>query len=510
MSTNGKHVYGRIAYEGFARAIGSQMGLRVQVVDGASACIDAGGTISLPGMDTFQTAEEFDVTCGVLVHELSHQFYGSHRTIDPQRSRLEHDCLNAVLDIADETWLGEWFNRAGNGRPAELLDKSGEHALRTNYNAYADWSRPETHAWKVLCVGIFAARQNKVGHAGRRLRRLIRWTVRAAQSHNVDAKACLRLLRRAIRGKKQNPSPTGKRFRKLLKLAAQLADLLKPFAPAADAANQGTAAVADPLAKALASGSAKADGPEATAKDGAGRATGPVASTPGQGGAGRGSRSSSTKGTAYCTSSFALLAPSVQRVAERIATDGDGLQHCDGLSNGPTLGQAHRLVTDGQCLARWTVTDAADGLSVSVLLDCSGSMSHHLAECAGVARSFAVGMRTAGDVQSLAFGDYVAESDFSRVSDMGGTETHSAIQKALDWLTPRAGRRWIVLITDGQPNNPARTADVCREAAAQGVRILAVGLGRLVPVPFAHCVDAADSAHLAIELDAAAQLIERN
>ena len=515
-SNNGKHLYGRTAYEGFAKAIGARMGLNVQVVDGASACIDASGTIQLPGMSTYQTAEEFDVTCGTLVHELSHQFYGSHRTIDPKRSRLEHDCLNAVLDVADETWVGEWFRRDGNGRPAQLLNVSNAHAVSTNFQAYANWHAPN-HAWKVLVVGILAARIGRdAGRWTRRqVRRLVRYTERAAANLNVDAKACFRLIGRARRGTKQSPNPTGKRFRKLFKLATELADLLKPFAPAADAANAATAAAKSALEAALEAGSAKADGPEATAKDGADRAEGPVTvAAPGAGkgagrGAGRGS-SSSGRDTDYDAGSYALLAPAVQRVAERIATDGDGLQHVDGLSNGPTLGQAHRLVTDGQCLARWTVTDSADGLSVSVLLDCSGSMSHHLAECAGIARSFAVGMRAAGDVQSLAFGCDVEESDFSRVGDMGGTSTDKALRRALDWLSPRAGRRWVVLITDGQPGNAQRTADLCREAAAQGVRILAVGIGQLVPVPFARCVCAADAAHLAIELDAAAQLIERD
>jgi Mg-chelatase subunit ChlD len=199
----------------------------------------------------------------------------------------------------------------------------------------------------------------------------------------------------------------------------------------------------------------------------------------------------------------------VQRVADRIATDGEGLQQDSGLSNGPVLGHAYRLVTDGACLARWNVSENADGMSVSVLLDCSGSMTYHLAECAGIARAFAAGMRTAGEVQTLAFGDDVVESDFSRVGDFGGTATDKALKAAVAWLTPRAGKRWIVLVTDGQPNDAAKTAELCRQAAAAGVQILAVGIGRLVPVPFAHCVCAGDAAHLAIELDAAAHLIER-
>src|SRR5688572_22532554 len=97
--------YGRAAYEGFAKAIASQLGITVDLADGKSACINAEGRITIPAMNTFQTEEQFVQTCGTIVHEISHQFYGSHRHIDQNRSRLEHDCFNAVLDVADETWV---------------------------------------------------------------------------------------------------------------------------------------------------------------------------------------------------------------------------------------------------------------------------------------------------------------------------------------------------------------------------------------------------------------------
>jgi len=119
-------------------------------------------------------------------------------------------------------------------------------------------------------------------------------------------------------------------------------------------------------------------------------------------------------------------------------------------------------------------------------------------------------MRQAGAVQTLAFGCKVKESDdFARVADLGGTNTHLALAESVHWLTIRPGRRWVVLITDGNPNDPIATDSKCREAIAQGIHILAIGLACNIRMPEATVVTAWDSAHLAIELDAAAHQIER-
>jgi Mg-chelatase subunit ChlD len=514
MTTTTTMVYGRAAYEGFARAIGSRLGLSVKINDGASACIDANGTIRLPGMHTHQTAEEFAVTCGVIVHELSHQFYRSHSLIDPNRSRLEHDCLNAVLDVADETWVDEWFRRAGNGRPGELLQAINADAMRRNAKAFNDWSNPDTRAWIVLCIGILCARAE--GSMRRYARRWLRYTARMASGFGVDAKACARLISKARRAKKQDPRPTGKRFPKLTRLARELAELLKPFAPSqAAAATAAGGLMIKPIGDALAAGKAAAPrgATIATEQDGQDMTDGPVVATPSPAGRGAGGRRAATSGEssiAFDASAYNLLTPSVRRIAQRIATDGEGLDRADALSTGPVLGQAHRLMTDGLCLARWEANDRANGLSVSVLLDCSGSMQDQIRECAGIARSFAQAMREAGAVQSLAFGDGVHESsdDFERVGDMGGTNTHLAIERATDWLTTRAGQRWIVVITDGVPNDRKSTDAACMKAIAQGIRLLAVGLNCQVQMPGAVAATASDPTHLAIELDAAARFIE--
>jgi hypothetical protein len=490
-----KIVYGKQAYEGFARAIGSKLGLQVTIADGASPCIDANGVVRLPGMNTYQTAEEFTNTCAAIVHELAHQFYGSHGQIDPKRSRLEHDCLNAVLDVADEGGIARYFAGHGNQRPSDLLDHANQHAL--NYTpAFYDW-QVENHAWKVLVTGILDSRLPRNG----RLTRIKRYNARQAGTRGVDAKKCWRVIRRARIGKVDNGAPSGKRFPRLIKLAKELADLLLPFAPPDTQAPTPT-----PLDGALASGSATmpSGSSEATAADGADIADGKAACGASNGGCDAGGNFHA------CESAYRLLFPAVERIGQRIATDGDGITLLDSLASGPVLGQAYRLATDGQCLARWQTSEHADGVAVAVVLDCSGSMRYRLRECAGIARAFAVGMRECGPVLCLAFGSVCERSDdFETVRNLGGTNTHTAIADARDWLAMQPGARWIVLITDGQPGSPYEVERECAAARADRVRILAIGLNCELAMPADSIVTASDTGHLAIELQAAASLIER-
>lgn len=491
-----KIVYGRTAYEGFAKALGAKMGLNVKIEDGASPCIDANGVVRLPGMNTYQTEKEFEITCAAIVHELSHQFYESHGQIDPNRSRLEHDCLNAVLDVADESGIAHWFAEAGNKRPGDLLDFANTHTLNTN-NALFNWNNPGAEAWKILCTGILDARLPRC----RRLSQIKRCNAHHAQQSGVDAKKCYAAIRRAKRLKTDNGAPNPKRFTRLIKLAQELAKLLAPFANSASSASAPS-----PLEIAACQGAGQVPqgAVEATESNGADRADERTT----QGASASGNTSSAYRA---CEGSCQMLYPAVERIGQRIATDGDGASLLDGLANGPSLGQAYRLATDGACLARWQMNDNADGVAVAVVLDCSGSMSHQLSQCAGIARAFALGMRQCGEVVSIAFGSYVREcDDFARVDEMGGTNTHEALEHARKWLNARHGAKWIVLVTDGQPNDQYAAEIECQRARQTGIKTLAVGLNCNIKLPEATIVTAADPAHLAIELQNAASMIESN
>lgn len=506
-------VYGRAAYEGFARAIGTQLGLQVQVVDGQSACIDSGGTVQIPGMSTYQTPQEFSLTCGTIVHELAHQFYGSHKQIDPARSRLEHDCLNAVLDVADESGVEQWCSSAfGNKRPGELL-ANGNHAAHLRDDIY-EWKTLDDAAWRILCTGILKARLP----AGKRINAIGRRNSLHAKRHGVDAVKCYKLIKQALRPAKDTTgAPDPKRFGKLIKLAEQLAVILAPFAPPPGSKGKPMPGAGD-VASATSKGSASmpCGSQEATEQDAQALADGQATfdSQPSKSAA---QPAGASSGAAYqprtfqaSQESYQMLYPAVERIGQRIAIDGDG-RHLDvGLSRGPRLGKLYRAYTDGQCFARWQDNDHADGVAVSVILDCSGSMGSNLPKCAGIARAFAQGMRQCGDVQTLAFGDVCRESDdFREVTDMGGTSTHKALAEAGKWHTGKHGALWVIIVTDGEPCDQHKTDAECHALHAQGVKILAVGLGCEIAMPHAISVTAADVNHLAIELAHAASVIER-
>lgn len=498
-------IYGHQAYEGFAKALGSRLGLVVKVTDGACAAINGEGTITLPKMNTFQTAEQFAITCGTLVHEMAHQFYGSHKYIDPKRSRLEHECLNAVLDIADETWVSRYFDNAQNTRPGQLLTAGNLDAL--DQSALHDWTNKASHLWKILCTGILDARIIK----NRRLNAIKRHNAVMAKPE-VDAKKVWSIMKRARVDSKCDGKPSSSRFPKLIKLAKAIAELLLPYAP--PEGGQGTPDKGEGfpggqpkqggLSEALSHGRPdKLPGfTEANAKQGASIAEG-------KGLLGGDNIGGSADSHLACQQSFSLLHRPVQQIAQRIAIDGDSLSLSEGLSSGPKLGQVHRLMTDGACLSRWQENEHADGLAISILLDCSISMTHQMSECAGIAQAFLAGMQECGQTQALIFGSRCEEvQSFEEVRILGGTSTHLALDKATSWLKSKSGSKWLVCVTDGRPKSQELVDECCHKAHAAGIKILVVGLICKIRMPHATCVVANDMNHLAIELEQASRMIE--
>jgi len=505
-------VYGKLAYAGFAKAIGMKLGLRVKVEDGANAAINKAGTITLPGMSNYQTEEQFAVTCGTVVHELAHQFYESHKLIDPQRSRLEHDCLNAVLDVADESWIAHYFATLQlNQRPGQLLDAGNLDALKKpQVDRLYDWNDTSSHAWKLLVTGLLAARLPRP----RMLTRIGNYNVRMARRFGVDARAVYALLRKARRTPAQDGRPTPARFPKLIDLAKQLAVILAPFTPPPGAPEvgdlfgpgDGTGQTGKAGKSARAQGTANVPANADVATGAAGDAV-----AAGKGGIGASQGAGAPGMNPFDTESFNLLSPAVRKVAARIANDGDAIAKDDGMASGSTLGQAYRIVTDGHCLARWQDAPHADGLAAAVLLDCSGSMYNVMAECAGIARAFALGMKECGPVKSIAFGtDWKDSNHFDQVRNMGGTRTTEAVQAATDWLAAQsAGAKWLVVVTDGEPDDQDTCNAACTAAHKKGIKIVAIGLGCKINMAHATSVTANDTNHLAIELDQAAARIER-
>lgn len=478
--------YGKAAYEGFARAFGQKLGVNVTVGSGQNACVDGSGNISLPDMNTYQTKEEFENTCATIVHEVAHVYFGSHSEFETQskymrRDRLWMDCLNAVMDVADETGIGYAESVKGNHRPGELLVKSNIKAWNENYRAFSDPNHPLPH-WQVLATGIIRAsvssRQKR--HIGGVL----------ARTHpNVPVKECYDILTRArlVNGKNR------KRWnhRQLVTMADKLAEKLKPLEPP-----QGSPDTPSLTGNPVEAGVDQVDLTDtvATILDGAALAL--------QGG----SSQSHSNEWSLCEQSRDMLLPIVKRIASRIAVDGDSIERENGYTSGTGVMDAYRVLTDGACMGKWMEAPHADGISVAVLLDVSGSMSGRMPECAGAAEAFSLGMKECAEVRQWTFGIGSDPCENFEAGDLSGsTDTDKALEYGTDWLKTREGKKLIVCITDGCPSNRYRTILACNEAAQHGISLVAVGLGEIGPslretMPGATICTAQDATRLAIEL----------
>lgn len=485
--------YGRAAYEGFARAFAAKMGVNVRVDSSSSgASVDSAGTIYLPDMDTYQTKEEFEGTCATVIHEVSHVVYGSHKEFANHagKSRLWRDCLNAVMDVADETAIGQREHAAGNTRAEELLVRSNVRAA--SQPSLSSRSTAPAH-WQILVNGIIRARINckiiKVRGA-----RNFGYTPKR-QFPNVDVDAAFKTIGNARLKDRQ----AGNHAR-LIKLADKLAEILESVAPP-DSEPETPMPGGAGSATGKGTDSLPSGGTLAGAGDGEQIANG---GTPG----GAGGKKRSGNGIPACRASSAMLLPAVRRVAERIALDGESIDMDGGYFSGTTVKDAFKVFTDGACMGRWQTDEHSDGMAVAVLLDVSGSMGYQMATVAGVADAFAKGMTECATVRLWTFGEDVNEvADFSEIEMEGNTQTHLAVKAGREWLqTESAGRKLIVCLTDGQPYSTEQTQSECRQAEADGIGIWGVALGfpaaaLVSTLPGARICQADDAPRLAIALE---------
>lgn len=468
--------YGRIAYEGFAKAYGARHGVTVTVKPGANPSVNAQGEITLPSMDKYQTAEEFESTCASVIHEVSHVLYGSHvefaNAHTNGKDTLYMDCLNAVLDVCDETAIGAKEESNGNRRPEHLLVSANDSA----YVASNGFVNHPKHA-RILCNGIVRARM------GRHYRYYGNSTV--TDIPEVDVNACYRILRAA-----RTPKGTPKRTTNA-KLAERLAKILAPVAPPPN----------DKPAIMPVSGASNAQGEDSLPADGieAGEMDGEQIA----GGKRAGSYYYESPEVSYNRAHEVLL-PAIKRVAQRMATDGDSIMRDEGYTSGAGVSQAFRLFTDGNCMGRWFTNEHADGMSVAVLLDTSGSMDERRADCAGLADAFAEGMREYATVKTWAFDSRVMPvHSFKTADGGGGTRTAQAIDAANVWLKTREGKKVTVIITDGQPDSisDCQTTSMQSPGKVIGIALDTRGEYLRQSMPNALVIEAVDAARLAMELD---------
>lgn len=509
--------YGRIAYEGFAKAYADRHGVSVSIgASNGQTCVDSNGVISLPDMNNYQTEDEFKDTCAAVIHEVSHVVYGSHAEFYDQkqrgRSRLYMDCLNAVLDVADETAISVREAIGGNNRPWELLAFG-------NVKSYFDTNGFENfppHS-RILCNGIVRARTRNPAVKVRGKTKIGDKCV--SDFPQVDVKRVYSILQRARLSEKFDARNRNSWW--LTRHAAYaLEQLLQPLAPPPDSTNcqlvggemtqngGGNQSVASP--QSAGTSQMPANGTEATEDDGKRylgipMPSGPNAAPGGQGaGLNRGPIGGPTD--AY-TAAHDTLLPVVRRVAQRMATDGDGLLRENGYSAGNGVSEPYRLITDGNPMGRWQLNEHADGMAVAILLDTSGSMQGIIDKCSGAADAFAQGMAEHATIGCWEFSGWPKQvDDFSdRYRRLGGsTYTGEAMNRANTWLREQpAGSKVMVVITDGCPSDRGVTVNETQNCPG---RVIGIPLG-VDPeairqtMPGATIVPCKDTAQLAIELD---------
>ena len=141
--------------------------------------------------------------------------------------------------------------------------------------------------------------------------------------------------------------------------------------------------------------------------------------------------------------------------------------------------------------------EALAPISVSMVLDTSGSMRRAMTTAQAAARSFVTALRPTDPLSLVRFSDtVVVEHEFSerrqttldaidRLQATGGTALFDALHTSIATLSKRDGRRAIVLLSDGRDENNPGTgpgsqhtlADVLAVLRESNMTVYAIGLG---------------------------------
>ena len=164
----------------------------------------------------------------------------------------------------------------------------------------------------------------------------------------------------------------------------------------------------------------------------------------------------------------------------------DGGRFVKGLTR-----DAFRLLDDREDRPIVSFEPAGAPLELVLALDVSGSMKEALTELQRAARAFLGALRPHDRVTVVAFNDSLftlAQRDttlearlqsLEKLSAGGVTSLYDAILRSVDVLSRQAGRRVLVLFSDGEDRSSTSTlADVERAVNDNDATIFAVGLGR--------------------------------
>lgn len=536
--------YGNDAFEGFGKAFASMMGVQVTFAQGASPQVDGTGKITLPTLDTYQTKEEFEDTCASVIHEIAHVWKGAHKlfadmlTGKPQRTKLFMECLNAVLDVANESQIGQDQAEKGNYRTEQLLVASNAHCWNNRKADFTDKTGRVPATWQILATGIIRTRVNSpvpgfVKHPVKGRTTCGRGVMERFKGQ-VDVAQVFKELAQARRTALINGSPAYQEWY-TVQIAERIEKLILPIAPPESQepaeSNQpgqpGTNGQGTPMPGGMGSKGTAADAMAkglpsrlvhpsemATEQEGAqAGGIGPGQSNPTKAGGGAAYGQSgaipAVGGIRADPGTLAHLTPVIRRIADRIATDGDSLSHDGGYSVGGSVMNVHRLFTDGNCMGRWNTDPHADGMALSLCLDISSSMDQIIRQVMAIAEAFSQAMEDCATIHRLTFGsDVTVVRDFLTLANMeGSTNTELAIMDSRKWMKgQQAGKKVCIIITDGEPGIESETQHQCRQARQDGIRVVGIGLevsvGQLqANMPGAICYSANTPQILAMQLE---------
>jgi hypothetical protein len=455
------------ALETFGHLAAGLTGHAVEIrIEGETAYTD-GRTIVLPGRGVWNP-EEFRALCGHATHELAHVWFNSNaelvkflRRYPAQKAGLARACFNTVVDVADETRIERAFPGA-----AVLLAESSTSSLKQALVQGAITSSPpdDPTAWQILAAAIWTVRSDKESFAPFVFER---WP------DNVPGlKAVIRLLKRVIdlgKGPLTTPQRKDRQWTRLLGIAAQiLSELVSHYPPERwpdDDRGDGTdmagfwrrAACDSAVAHGLATRSVSA-----VSVDWQDALNPPIADD------------AEPQLIPFDEAIYEAILPAFRRTCRRVPA-GEQRHLVHGQLSG-RLTRPYRAGIDGRIFARSSV-EAGDEAAVALVFDHSMSMAGLLGAFLPVGLALGQSMREAGmTVAAWRFGDIserVELPDLRRSSLLGSTATHQALDQAHDWLSGRPeNRRFAVVFTDGQPDEPDLAIEATARLKRAGIRLI--------------------------------------
>lgn len=510
--------YPQSALEGFTNAIASALGITIKLGDGIAST--DGETVFLPRIKKPLDANEFTVMCGTCVHETAHVYYGSCKFQEDysEGDTLRRACMNAVLDVADETRMERRLPGV-----VDLLHTANVKADADNAasNAFND----ADPVWSCLAAGILWTRIGKANS-------LTHDAVCEHGHQNIDKmNAAYKLLRRcrATRrddGQAIRPQVESDRLiffaDELVNLLAKLGDASgapcnKPAKPG-DKPGMGQPGPAGMAVAGMGEGKTEPGAGDKIAGEAEGEAVA-AGDKPGEESTGDDAECKDVShmlgGSIHVPEGercrmnvdlYATLRPVLMGAVERMARHdfADGAE--DGYLSGTTIGRGiERAMIDGHCFSRRQAE--GENMHAVVLLDNSGSMEYSLPAVSAIAQAFADSLAAAAKSVDLATFecDPQPRKHFRNVGSMGGTGTAKALRWARETVESKGGKRVVVVITDGCPDDRFATANECGTLVSHGVHVIGIAYkfeekNIRESMPGAQIIAASDPSSLALQL----------